>query len=315
MSTLRILFASDLHGSTLIFKKLVNAALIYNADIIVIGGDITGKGIVPIVRKGSTYETTIYGTLYKVEQAGLQELIDKASSFGFYPYIVEDSAELVKLDNENEFNKILEDLMKKRIIEWSEFVKRKLAEKKLDIYLMPGNDDPYVVDDAIAESGVFINHARRVIELDEGYVLLGYDKANITPWRCPRDYDEEVLKKELVELVSKVEDTSKLILNTHCPPYNTTLDLAPKLDENLKPVTSGGGMVFEHVGCRSVREIIEEYQPLIGLHGHIHESRSIDKIGRTTIVNPGSAYNEGVLYASLILLDKGKVKSVALIKG
>ncbi|PLJ78569.1 metallophosphoesterase family protein [Infirmifilum sp. NZ] len=310
---IKLLYASDLHGSTLMFKKLINASLIYKADAVVIGGDITGKGIAPIVKRDGKYETEIYGTRYEAKSGEeLKNLINQVTSYGFYEYIVEDPSELEKLDEV--LDKVLEELMAKRILEWADFARAKLGESGVKVYMMPGNDDPYTVDAAIEKSGVFINHARRVVELGD-YLLFGYDKTNITPWKCPRDVEEDVMRQELSELLSGVRDYSRLIFNAHCPPYGTTLDLAPKLDEDLKPVISGGGIVMEHVGCASIREFIERHQPLLGLHGHIHESRSIEKIGRTTIVNAGSAYNEGILYAALITLDKDRVKGVNLIKG
>ena len=57
---------------------------------------------------------------------------------------------------------------------------------------------------------------------------------------------------------------------------------------------------MEHVGSKAVREVIEEYQPMIGLHGHIHESYAKDKIGNTPVVNPGSEYGEGILRGFII---------------
>ncbi|MGC9012656.1 metallophosphoesterase family protein, partial [Thermogladius sp.] len=129
-----------------------------------------------------------------------------------------------------------------------------------------------------------------------------------------RDVEEPILEGMLTKLMSQVRSFEKTILNTHCPPYNTNIDLAPKLVD-FKPVITSGGVVMEHVGCKSVRNIIERYQPLIGLHGHIHESRGVDKIGRTLVLNPGSDYNVGVLRAAYIVLEGSKVKSYLLVSG
>jgi len=315
----RILYASDLHGSTLMFKKLVNASTMYGADAIIVGGDITGKGIVPVVKAGESYYAIIYGSRYEAKSKDeLNKLLEKIAEYGFYPHMVEDPSELARLDQEQYFERLINEYMEKRLQEWAEYARRKLSGRKIGFYIMPGNDDPYYIDEVLGRIDIFTNHDNRIITIGrpgEEYILAGYAKANITPWKCSRDVDEEVLRKELHTLLTQIDEYDKLILNTHCPPYNTTLDLAPMLDKDLKPIVSGGSIVYTHVGCVSVREIIEKYQPLLGLHGHIHESRGIEKIGRTTIVNPGSAYNEGVLYATLIILDKGRLKSISMIKG
>jgi Icc-related predicted phosphoesterase len=70
-----------------------------------------------------------------------------------------------------------------------------------------------------------------------------------------------------------------------------------------------------HVGSRAVAKMIEKYQPLIGLHGHIHESRGAQKIRRSLIINPGSEYSEGILKGAAIILEKGKVKDYVFTSG
>ncbi|RLG63511.1 hypothetical protein DRO02_06455 [archaeon] len=69
-----------------------------------------------------------------------------------------------------------------------------------------------------------------------------------------------------------------------------------------------------HAGSKSVRYVIEKYQPLVSLHGHIHESFGFCKIGRTYCVNPGSEYAEGILRAFLVEIDGKKVKRLQRIE-
>ena len=68
-------------------------------------------------------------------------------------------------------------------------------------------------------------------------------------------------------------------------------------------------------GSSAVRSAIEKHQPLLGLHGHIHESKGFVKIGRTFCVNPGSEYGEGILRGVIIDLEDGKVKNFLLTQG
>ena len=89
---------------------------------------------------------------------------------------------------------------------------------------------------------------------------------------------------------------------------------APALDENLKPLH--GGRALRHVGSQAVRDAIDKYQPMLTLHGHIHEGKGITRIGKTLAINAGSAYEEGVLLAAIIELDQKKgIKNYQLVNG
>jgi Icc-related predicted phosphoesterase len=68
-----------------------------------------------------------------------------------------------------------------------------------------------------------------------------------------------------------------------------------------------GGEVTGPVGSTAVRAAIEEHQPLLSLHGHIHESGGAVRIGRTLAINAGSEYGEGVLRGVLVTVGGGKV--------
>jgi len=136
---------------------------------------------------------------------------------------------------------------------------------------------------------------------------LGY--SNMTPWRCARDIEEDELAKKINDLARKISDMNMAIFNIHVPPHGTPIDEAPELDENLRPKLAPGGEVMKRpVGSTAVRSAIEKYQPMLGLHGHVHESRGFVKIGRTLCVNPGSEYTEGILRGVLIQIDLKKKK-------
>jgi len=111
-------------------------------------------------------------------------------------------------------------------------------------------------------------------------------------------------------VAASVPDLSRAIFNFHAPPYGTGLDEAPALDATLRP--THGGAVMKPVGSTAVRAAIEKYQPLLSVHGHIHESKGVARLGRSLAVNPGSSYSDGVLQAALLELNpkKGKVKYV-----
>jgi Icc-related predicted phosphoesterase len=188
------------------------------------------------------------------------------------------------------------------------YAEQKLKGTKIKCYVSPGNDDAFFVDKVLAESNTVINPEGQVIDIDGIHEMASTGYTNMTPWNCPRDISEEELMKRIDDMTSKLKNPSRSIFNFHCPPYDSTLDSAPQLDEKLQPKLSASGPVMAPVGSKSVRIAIEKYQPLLGLHGHIHESKGYLPLGRTICVNPGSEYTEGLLRGFLAELTEDKVK-------
>jgi Icc-related predicted phosphoesterase len=179
----------------------------------------------------------------------------------------------------------------------------------------PGNDDDTIVDEALKKSKRTEYTIERVVELDDSHPMVSCEWVNPTPWHSPRECSERDLERRLRMEMERVPDASNLVCDFHSPPYNTTLDLAPQLGKNLQPKLFLGQPVYEHVGSKSIRKIFEEYQPLLGLHGHIHESASKCQIGRTLCINPGSEYNEGIMHGYLVTLTPSGVDSQPIIGG
>jgi len=317
MPQVKILYASDFHGSTVVFKKFINAGLIYGVDYLIYGGDLTGKAIIPIVEvERGMFKFELMGKKYNILENELSSHIERIENIGYYPLLVRKGEESV-LEDDKYMSAQFTHLMSERIKKWLFFAKEKLRSSKVKLFLQLGNDDePDLVNTIRAcEDERIIYAEERIVQLEQNYELVSLGYTNITPWKCPRDIDEEIIESKLDKLFSNVKNPNLTVLNTHCPPYDTNIDLAPKLDKDLRPIIASGGVVMEHVGCISVRRIIEKYQPLVGLHGHIHESRGIDKIKRTLVLNPGSDYNVGVLRAAYVVLERDKVKSYLLISG
>lgn len=313
----RIFYASDIHGSDLVFKKFINAASVYGADILILGGDLTGKAIVPIVRKPSgTFEADYLGRRITMSsESEVRALEQRIRDSGLYPYLA-DPHEVEELrSSEKKLEELFSKLVRESLERWLDLAERRLRNTRVKLYMMPGNDDLPVVEEILSKPGIAINPEGKVVSIDDRHEMISTGHANITPWRAPRDIPEEELARIIEEMASRVNDMRRAVFNLHCPPHGTALDLAPKLDENLKPVVSAGGFVMEHAGCRAVRSAIEKYQPLLSLHGHIHESRGVDRIGRTIMLNPGSEYSEGVLRGALVVIEDDKVKSYLLTSG
>jgi uncharacterized protein len=317
-----IFFCTDVHASTICFRKFLNAAKHYTSrgrrvDILILGGDITGKMIVPIVQDGNgAYRSYLFGKqLTMSSKAEIQELTRKTEVLGVYPHIFEqDEYQAFKASSEIQ-DKLFRELALKRLREWMDIATEKLHAGDVFCYVSPGNDDFDECKAIIDACPVITCPDMKAVRINDDHEMVSLGYANLTPFHCPRDVPEEELTARIETMASEVADMSNCVFNLHCPPLNTGLDEAPELDENLRPKMGTTGVNMCPVGSRSVREAIEKHQPLLGLHGHIHESRGAMKLGRTRCINPGSEYSEGILHGALVTIKKGKVLNHMLTSG
>ncbi len=312
---LAIFFATDLHGSNVCFKKFVNAGKFYGASVLILGGDVTGKMMVPIARqKDGSYLASSAGKELRLEGEEAAALEQKVSDMGFYPKVMSEEEFQELRDDPEGQEALFHELIRERLEDWIEYARPRLAEQGVKCFAAPGNDDAFFIDELLADSGAIELLEGRVVEVD-GIEMLTTGWSNETPWKTERETSEIELRAMIVEMIDRLERPENAIFNIHVPPHATALDQCPKLDENLRPVSSGGNPVMTSAGSTAVRELIEAHQPLLGLHGHIHEGRGIARIERTVCVNPGSNYSEGVLNGSLIRLRQGEVRDVHLTQG
>ena len=314
----RILYTTDLHGSETVFLKFLNAAKMYKADAAIMGGDITGKMIVPIVRLNeNTHRAKLLGThIVANNKEELDKLEFNIRYNGFYPYHT-NAEEMEELNKDpSKVDALFKTVMVSALERWMHLAEERLKDVKLKVYMTPGNDDSFAIDDVLNSSKVVINPEGRVVSIDDHHEMVSSGYSNPTPFDSPREVTEEELEKKIEAQVSQVREMMNCIFNFHCPPYNSGIDIAPKLGKDLKPViVPGAGMETVPVGSTAVRKAIEKYQPLMGLHGHIHEARGEAKIGRTICYNPGSEYGEGIMRGVIINIDEKKVKSRLFVSG
>ena len=314
----RLFFTTDVHGSTVVFKKFINSAKFYEAQVIVLGGDMVGKMIVPLVEQANhSFRANYLGKVYEVNAGEeVQHLEQTLENSGLYPLRV--SPEEVKAFDEDKslVERRFGQLAAERVTTWLQIADERLRGTGIQCYVQPGNDDPYEIDQALKQSDCVKNVDETVVALDADHEMISVGAANQTPWNCPRDLPEEELTRRIEGVAGKLKNPSNALFNLHVPPFDTNLDVAPELDANLTPKLSlSGGFKMTPVGSKAVRAAIEKYQPLVGLHGHIHESRSAQKIGRTMCINPGSEYGEGVLRGVILDLSKQKLESYTFTMG
>jgi Icc-related predicted phosphoesterase len=309
---IKIFFVTDLHGSSICYRKFLNALKVYNVDVGILLGSLTGKKLIPLVEKpGGGWMTTFMG---RQTEATTQEELDKlkktVETVGYYwVHLSQEEFDCYKADNQK-LDVLYNELMLQRLRQWINLAEERLAGTSYKVYMAAGNDDPLEVDDLIEDSSVIVKCNNKKVKIDD-HELVTFAWINPTPWDTPREKPDDQLEPMLEELVREVNDVPNAIFNFHAPPYGSSLDLAPELTKDL--VQAGGRKI--HVGSRAVANIINKYCPLLGLHGHIHESRGVQKIGRTTIINPGSEYSEGILKGVVIILEKGKVKDYIFTNG
>ena len=313
-------FAVDVHGSTAIWRKWINVVNMYKVDVLILAGDLTGKAVVPIFDKNGTYEATVLGKKYVAKnQDELQKLEDMIENMAYY-YAVMTANEANEIAKDSKkVDELFKNAMIERLKKWLNLLLEKVDTKNVITIVMPGNDDEQYIDETIKGyvDQSIIYPLDKTVPLPYGLELVSHEFVNPTPWKTPREADEDKLYKIVEEKIkrSNVKNYSKTIFNFHCPPFNTNLDLAPKLDKNMKIVYIGGKPMMIHVGSTSIRKLIEKYQPLLGLHGHIHESYASDKIGNSVIINPGSEYTEGILRGFFIEFNSEGLKNYWKIEG
>jgi Icc-related predicted phosphoesterase len=289
--------------------KFLNAGKFYKADVLVMGGDITGKMVVPVVDEGNgTWAAKFAGSSYNASNdEELEDVEKKVRAAGFYPYRTNESEVEELRATPDKLRQLFEQLMLGSMDRWMRMAEERLRGTEIKCFVSAGNDDIRAIDPVLGSSDVVIHPDEKVLMIDDIHEMLSTGKSNMTPWVCPRDVTEEELEKHLEDLATQVNNMEKCVFNIHVPPYGTGIDEAPELDENLKPkLAPGGGTISIPVGSKAVRAAIEKYQPLIGLHGHIHESKGTFKIGKTLCINPGSEYTEGILRGFLCDLDYKK---------
>lgn len=312
----RLFYAGDVHGSRLCWKKFVNAAAHYPADVLVMGGDLTGKALVPIVREGDgSYSAEVIGERRIAQTAEeLDQMQRSISTNGMYPLIVDpDEARALAADaarREEAFEQVLLDELRL----WVQLADERLAHSGTRAFVIPGNDDPWEVD-AVLASGSSVVACDETVEQIGPHEMASFGYSNRTPWDTPRELDEEEIYARLKRLVDQLEAPDRAVLNIHVPPYESSLDTAFEVGEDLHYVMKGGRPHEVPTGSPAVRQIIEETQPLLSLHGHIHESKGVTKIGRTVAINPGSDYGSGHLDGCLVHLAPDRVVNHYLVSG
>lgn len=318
----RVFYASDVHGSERTWRKFLNAAKFYGADVLIMGGDVMGKLAIPIIREpGGRHRATIHGRVERIETATeLESMRGRIADLGFYHATMDEDEYRAIRDEPGAVERLFVDLATARLRSWMDLAESRLAGTGVRCYASGGNDDLTEVMEAMErpENRAFVPCEGTAVALDDHHLMVSMPYVNPTPWRTPREADEADLASRIEAEVAGLGDFGRVVFNFHAPPVDSTLDTCPELDASTDPpsqIVVGGQPVLYGAGSTAVRSALERYQPLLGLHGHIHESQAAARIGRTLAVNPGSEYGEGVLRGCLLTIERGKVQSYQMTAG
>lgn len=313
---MRLYFATDVHGSETCWRKFLNAAQHYSADVLVLGGDMTGKALVPVIDDGGgRWHATLLEN--RKEMTGEDEVAAFEAAVikrGYYPFRT-NLDELRELEaEESRWHGLFHEKMLETVEKWMRMADEKLGGTGVRVFCCPGNDDQFEVDEIIENANTVELAEGRVVDID-GFQMVSTGWSNRTPWNTYREEDEPDLRARLERAIAQVTAPGERTLyNFHCPPYHSGLDDAPELTEDM--MLKDAGRAVKPVGSTAVREAIEEHSPVLTLHGHIHEARGNCRIGRTLCINPGSSYEQGDLLGAVVDLDgKKKVKRFLLTSG
>ncbi len=315
----RCYLCSDLHAANRTYRKLLNAIKmnVYQAQVVLIAGDLTGKAIVPIVaQRNGRYHAAFLDQEYIAEtEAERQQIENMISDIGYYPHVTtQEEVEMLNGDAEK-MSELFRQKMIQRVGDWVALAEERIGGSGVQFYMMPGNDDDEGVDEVIARSSYVKNPVGKVVQLDEWHEMISFDHANPTPWHTPREWSEEEYYERVVTAARGLKQVNRAVFMIHVPPYDSGLDTAPELDKELRPRVTMGDVLRIPVGSKGVRRALQELQPLVSVHGHVHEAPGQSKVGRTVCFNAGSEANQGILRGFVFDLGKDKLERSFRVQG
>jgi Icc-related predicted phosphoesterase len=318
----RIFYATDVHGSERTWRKFINAAAFYQADVLVMGGDVMGKLAIPVIRqRNGRHRATIHGRVEQLDTAAeVEQARQRIAALGFYDVVMDEEEYKATRDDQGAVEDLWRRLAIERLQRWVALAEERLRPLGVRCFVSGGNDDLLEVMETLPtdEAGSFVGCEGNAVAIDDRHQMVSVPYVNPTPWQTPREAPEEDLAVMIERATDRLTDPDRAIFNFHAPPRDSTLDTCPMLDWSTDPpsqIVRGGQPVLYGAGSTAVRDAVAHRQPLLGLHGHIHESQAVARIGRTLCINPGSEYGEGVLRGCLMSLSDGKVESYQMTAG
>ena len=311
-----IFFATDIHGSEVCWRKFLNAGTFHKADVLVMGGDMTGKAMVPIVSRTVGWDLRLQDQDYVLSTEDEVKAMEKRiADRGYYPIrLTRDEVAAWEADPalvDARFKAEMVGMVER----WMALADERLKGTGIRCVVSPANDDIFELDPIIEAAELVDLGEGNTIELD-GFTMVSTGWANPTPWNTFRELPEDRAPDADRRARSPTSPTRTARSSTSMRRRTARTSTTPPSSTPTCATCRAARR-----SCRSVRTRCATRSSSTGrslsLHGHIHEGRGAVKIGATLAVNPGSTYEDGVLQAAIVDLDskKGEVKRYLLING
>ncbi|MEK7424067.1 MAG: metallophosphoesterase, partial [Actinomycetota bacterium] len=221
---LRVYYASDVHGSDILWRKFLNAAKHYGCSHLIMGGDLMGKAMVAFVHENGSYTTWVVGEERRADSPDQVDELERAIRLnGFYPVHVTVEEHRAMRDDASIRERLFARTMTEDLERWAGLAEERLADTDIELYVMPGNDDPWSIDEVLERSPVVNNCDGRIVDVG-GHEMLSCGYSNPTPWASPRELPEDELYEKLRALAGQLRSPETAIFNLHVPPYGSGLD-------------------------------------------------------------------------------------------
>ena len=203
--SMRVYFATDIHGSEVCWRKFLNAGKFYGADTLIMGGDVSGKAVVPVVcLPGGGYLVRQFSGDKVLAPAELDQAEAKIRDMGFYPYRTTDEELDQTWDSPHAVEAVFLSLMRETLGRWLDLARERLAGTGIRLFIMCGNDDPPALREILQASDAVTETEERLIDLGEGITMISFGWSNRTPWHTPREMDEDEMERRIEKMAAEV---------------------------------------------------------------------------------------------------------------
>ncbi|HYA51862.1 MAG TPA: hypothetical protein VEG33_11880, partial [Streptosporangiaceae bacterium] len=173
--TMRVYFATDIHGSEVCWRKFLNAARFYGADTLIMGGDVSGKAVVPVIsRPGGGYLVRQFSGDKVLTLAELDQAEARIRDMGFYPYRTTEEELDETWDSPRAVHAVFLSLMRETLGRWLDLARERLTGTGIRLFIMCGNDDPPELREILRASSAVIETEDRLVDLGEGITMISY---------------------------------------------------------------------------------------------------------------------------------------------
>ena len=202
-----------MHGSDVCWRKFLNAAGFYGVDTLIMGGDLCGKGLTPVVRENGGWKLPLAGEERYVSTRGGARGAGRARA-AVGPLSPPDEPRrnsTASRPTRRALDEMFETALVEGVRRWMEMADERLENSESIAYVMPGNDDPWAIDAALADRSRVVACDDKIVRVGE-HEMLSLGWANETPWHTDRELDEPALYERIKQVGRAARESRQLDL-------------------------------------------------------------------------------------------------------